>query len=96
MTKEKIIEVVAKYRKDFQDHEIRKGEFPKDGKEGLVKQPASMREALSHCNWMLDQIEKFIQEGRMDKAFRWLGFIQGVFWYSGKFTIEDLSNHNKP
>ncbi len=29
------------------------------------------------------------------KAMRWLGFIQGVFWSMGEYTIEQLKEHNK-
>ena len=34
--------------------------------------------------------------GRIEKAHRWLGFIQGILWQSGNFTIDQLANHNRP
>jgi hypothetical protein len=37
----------------------------------------------------------FIEEGKIDKAMRWLGFIQGVLCQSGIYTIEELKSHNK-
>jgi len=32
---------------------------------------------LGHCSQMLDKMEAFLDEGRVDKALRWLGFILG-------------------
>jgi hypothetical protein len=48
--------------------------------------------ALSHVSWMA------FAAGRMEpdailKASRWLGFIQGVLWSFGVFTIDDLMRH---
>ncbi|MDD2696684.1 MAG: hypothetical protein PHE52_00800 [Candidatus Pacebacteria bacterium] len=45
---------------------------------------------------MLDKMEGFLKEGRIEKAFRWLGFIQGCLWSTGEYTLEDLMNHNRP
>lgn len=50
--------------------------------------------ALDHCLNMIDKVLVFIQEDRMDKVFRWLGFLQGVLWMQGVFTLEDVKNHN--
>lgn len=44
---------------------------------------------------MIRQMRNFISENRMDKCFRWLGFIQGSLWTIGDFTLEELKNHNK-
>ena len=44
---------------------------------------------------MLDKMEIFIKEGRMDKVYRWLGFIQGVLWSQRIYTLADLMNHNR-
>ncbi len=30
------------------------------------------------------------------KSNRWLGFIQGVLWANGEYTIDDLKNQNRP
>jgi len=54
------------------------------------------KNALEHCHGMLDQMEGFANQGRMSKAFRWLGFIQGVLWVLRVYTLEDLKNHNRP
>lgn len=30
----------------------------------------------------------------MEKVFKWLGFIQGVLWIMGVYTVEELKDHN--
>jgi hypothetical protein len=50
----------------------------------------------AHVWWMITTLRDFIHEGRMEKAFRWLGFIQGVLWACGMYSVEDLAGHNKP
>ncbi|MEK7519908.1 MAG: hypothetical protein AAB581_01530, partial [Patescibacteria group bacterium] len=52
--------------------------------------------SLAHCHSMLDKMVGFVHEGRMEKAFRWLGFIQGVLWTNRVYTLSDLKNHNRP
>jgi hypothetical protein len=31
----------------------------------------------------------------IEKFMRWLGFIQGVLWQRGWFTLEELKEHNR-
>lgn len=51
---------------------------------------------LEHVLTMIPQMRTFIDEGRMDKTFRWLGFVQGVLYCEGVYTIEQMKNHNRP
>lgn len=90
MTEGKIREVLAIYRKKFEDLGIPKRQFPHDSL------PVSNNEFLSHCYGMLDEMEVFLQEGRIEKVFRWLGFIQGCLWKSGVYTIGEMKDHNRP
>lgn len=54
-------------------------------------------ERLDHVwNRMLPLTMSFAEEGRTEKAFRWLGFIQGVLWAEGVYSIDELKDHNKP
>lgn len=48
---------------------------------------------LAHLLFMCQEAKIFIEEGREDKAMRWLGFIQGVLWSGRYFSIEDLKQH---
>lgn len=50
----------------------------------------------SHLRWMIEECETFIQEGRREKVMRWLGFIQGTLWATGKVTIEQCKRMNAP
>lgn len=51
---------------------------------------------LAHCAGMIPKMVEFIKEGRRDKVFRWLGFLQGVLYCKGIYTIEEMANHNRP
>jgi len=55
----------------------------------------SQSEALEHVRDMLDRIAPIIEVGKIEKAMRWLGFIQGVLWMCGAFSIEDLKTQNR-
>lgn len=51
---------------------------------------------VSHVLWMIDQARDFAHEDRLPKAFRWLGFIQGVMWTLGIVTIDEAKEANRP
>jgi hypothetical protein len=42
-----------------------------------------LREQVPHIMWMCEETSKFLNDGRIEKAMRWLGFIQGWLWASG-------------
>ena len=90
MTADKVRETLAIYRKKFEEMGIPKSQSPHSSF------PTSDKDFLAHCHGMLEEMEVFIQEGRMDKVFRWLGFIQGCLWRIGVYTIEEMKNHNRP
>lgn len=50
---------------------------------------------LEHLVWMLDQTLEHYAAGKVEKAMRWWGFIQGVLWSCGLYTIEELANDNR-
>lgn len=86
----KCLEALKVYRGLFESRGIDKIDYPH--KEILN----GVQHGLEHCHGMLDKMREFIQEGRMEKFFRWLGFVQGVLWASGIYPLEDLKNHNRP
>lgn len=90
MESNKILDVIARYRDHFTKEKIGTVDFSHTDK------PKSYEEMLAHCHGMLDKMEKFILEDRMEKTFRWLGFIQGCLWSAGQYSLEDLKNHNRP
>lgn len=51
---------------------------------------------IVHAQGMIPKMRVFLYEGRREKAFRWLGFLQGVFWMLNLYTVEELANHSRP
>ena len=96
MTPEKVLQVVNVFRTYFKEREIPEKQLEGwmyGAYENFTKNPDSL---LSHCHWMLNDMERFVQEGRMEKCFRWLGFIQGCVFSVGEFTLNELKNLNRP
>ena len=50
---------------------------------------------LGHVLFMVEEATKFVDAGEMEKAMRWLGFIQGVLWSVGVETIDTFKQMNK-
>lgn len=50
----------------------------------------------NHAYWCALEAIRFIDEGRREKAMRWLGFVQGVTFASGIATVEELKNDSRP
>jgi hypothetical protein len=53
-------------------------------------------EALGHVKWMLNVLSYSAKDWNPTKAHRWIGFIQGVLWASGRYTIDELREHVNP
>jgi hypothetical protein len=51
-------------------------------------------EALFHALWMCEQTKTFAHTNP-DKANRWLGFIQGVLWAEGIYSIDEMREDNR-
>lgn len=65
----------------------------------------------SHLHWMCQEIIKMADEAvgkyrracgtpiidsdLMEKAMRWLGFVQGVLWAMGQFSINQMRDQNR-
>lgn len=94
MTPEKVLEVLDLYEEAFTRSGIGKIQIKFDSK--LSGAVATTLGALAHCHGMIDEMRQFVAEGRMDKVFRWLGFMQGVLWTNGWYTLAELMDHNRP
>ena len=93
MTNDKILEVVRTYRSHFVAMQIEPKDYPH---EELMVPRHGDDDALAHCCGMLPKIELFVHEGRIEKAMRWLGFIQGCLWVCGVYSLDNLKNHSRP
>ena len=66
-------------------------------------------EILCYIHWMCDACRKILDNAlipdghsapiidltEIEKAMRWLGFIQGVLWICGIYTIDEMREHNR-
>ena len=60
----------------------------------LITEPDD--DLVNHLCWMAEKAQEFLDKPEdVDKAHRWLGFIQGAFWLLGDFTIDEMREHNK-
>lgn len=89
MNAEKVQQAIDIYRKKLEELEVSTTPYPH---ETLLDSSAR---GLEHCHQMLDKMEGFLQENKMEKVFRWLGFVQGVLWAEKIYTIAELANHNR-
>jgi hypothetical protein len=90
VTKEQMLGVVDVYAAEL----LKRGYSPKrDPGEGM---PPRIDRAARHAAWMLEEMRGFLAQDRWDKANRWLGFVQGLLWSTGIYTIPQMANHNRP
>lgn len=66
------------------------------GEEYLCGGLENTRTRIRHVLHCLDRIAEFVAAGRTEKAFRWLGFVQGYLWTIGASTIGELGRMNMP
>lgn len=94
MTKEQLVETLRMYDAWFETQHIQAKELTGPWTRGL--------RGARHLRWMCQQQIAAIESEKrplwlprcIEKAMRWLGFIQGVLCERGIFEIEDLKNHN--
>lgn len=89
MSPEQMVAAVQKY-----DVQLAGGGFEPvrcdDTAEGL-----SVHARLEHTRWMCQQVPELVAEGRLEKANRWIGFIQGVLWAYEAGTIASFKDDNR-
>lgn len=85
----KVQQSITIYRRKFEELGVGKADYPR---EELLDSP---ERGLEHCHAMLDKMEGFIREDRIDKVLRWLGFVQGCLWSQRINTIAELASHNR-
>jgi hypothetical protein len=84
MTRDQIAEVANLYLKEL----VGLGEKPKHNL------TAANPNKLQHAGWMCQQILLFVEENSHYKACRWLGFVQGILWLEGIYTVDEMREHN--
>jgi hypothetical protein len=101
MTKEKIIELADGYFQTFH----RQGVTPacktlteERTPASRMMDPPSSRLAwkadnLSHAMWMCGEVKRLAATD-LAKANRWFGFVQGICWTMGIFSVTEMRGHN--
>jgi len=89
----KLISLCGQYAKYLEKRGIR-ARIPCGGEDELyaAQPPATNLVALSHIAWMMNAAAR-MEPDSINKAMRWLGFIQGVLWCFGAFSIGALRRH---
>jgi hypothetical protein len=93
MTSEKLIQVFTFYRQELAGRGISPEQLEDYHSTGTELEADA---SLYHLAYMCDEAIVLVRDGRQEKAFRWLGFIQGVLFSEGIFTLDDLKNHSRP
>ena len=96
MDAKKVRSVIQIYRLQLWNMGIPEKKIPPQISIGFVRAFFFQGWILGHVHAMLDEMDQFLDQDRLEKAFRWLGFVQGVFWVLGIYTLEELKNHNRP
>lgn len=60
-----------------------------------LKHSDDLVDRLAHVKWCAIEAQTFVPD-RRDKAFRWLGYIQGYLNAVGLFTVQELKEHSRP
>ena len=87
MTPEQIVDVVARYERDLTGRGVVPDRLPPS----LLP---SAQTGLKHALWMCGEVRRQVMAGQVDKAMRWLGFVQGVLWMAGVSTIDSMREDN--
>lgn len=70
--------------------------LPKEMSEAEKKRWVPTHVPFAHLSWMCGQGKDFVDEGRINKANRWLGFLQGFLYSQGYATIDEMKHWNMP
>ena len=51
--------------------------------------------SLTHLRWVCQEIPKMLEDNKIEKAMRWLGFLQGALWALQIIDLETLKDDNR-
>lgn len=95
MTNEKLISLFEMYLCHLEQSDIVPEEMPEELKH-LRAGHVSASVHLRHVAYMCEMAIRFVKEGRIEKAMRWLGFVQSSLYHNGLYAIDDLREHSRP
>lgn len=91
---EQILQALSRYEQRL------KGQYDPVRQAGSLANPP-VTQAMQHILWMIGETQQHAERGHLDKAWRWLCFIQGVAWalgwgpFSTGPTIDDFRADNR-
>lgn len=95
MTPQEIRQIVALYRVDLEKRGIPHIRWVSNSRFSLpLGQWSGQRVLLGHCYSMLDEVLFFLERGDIQKALRWLGFVQGCFFAAGFYSVSEMIGGN--
>lgn len=66
-----------------------------DGPEIRNIEAKTLEDEYAHLRFMCSEIPNILDQDKIDKAMRWLGFVQGAIWKLGLRSIHDMKNDNR-
>lgn len=89
MTRDQQLAVLRAYRNRYEKWSVERCDPSFDNRPGMGR-------AVKHANWMIHEMIHRIEAGedKPGQVDRWLGFIQGILWSNGLFTIDEMRKHN--
>ena len=84
MNQKELFEKIARYREELGNMGYEKIDHPHD------QRPRDNIDEFEQCLSMLDVAERFLKDGRLYPAQRWLCFVEGVLWQMKLYTLSDL------
>jgi hypothetical protein len=93
VTLDQVSDTIDKYESELKDG----GRMPERFVGGFHEKGAfpTREAALRHLLWMCSQVKIFVGTRETEKAMRWIGFMQGVFWMAGVKSIDNMRDDNR-
>jgi len=93
MAPNQVVDVINKYESELREG----GRQPERFVGGFPEKGAfpTREAALRHLLWMCSQVKLFVETREIEKAMRWLGFMQGTFWMAGVKSIDAMRDDNR-
>lgn len=91
MTSEHLRSVFTMYLLQWGKH------YPAKKQDTATLNPRDKKQVLAHAMWMCEQSLEFLKDEQpknVEKAMRWLGFVQGMLFFAEMYTIDDLRIHS--
>jgi hypothetical protein len=89
MNPQKLLEVIERYERILQELDYKPAQLPTSNYvDGKYK-------GFNHALWMMEEAKKLVAQGELDKAFRWVCFVQGVLWMGGECYVDSFREDNQ-